>query len=83
MAIGLPFLLIKPATGNGHGPADDTALSGFKGGETVILPLYLTGALQREISPQIQVLSTLVRLASVVRLAQASPPRGDDGGSRH
>jgi len=39
MAIGLPFLLIKPATGNGHGAADDTAVSSFTAGETVTLPL--------------------------------------------
>jgi ABC-type spermidine/putrescine transport system permease subunit II len=58
-------------------------VSSFTAGETVTLPLYLAGALQREISPQIQVLSTLVRLASVLRLAQPSPPRRDGGGSRH
>ena len=48
MAIGLPLLLKKPATGNGHGAADDTAVSSFPVGETVTLPLYLAGALQRE-----------------------------------
>jgi hypothetical protein len=29
----------KPATGNGHGAADDTAVSSFTAGETVTLPL--------------------------------------------
>jgi hypothetical protein len=48
MVISLPLLLKKPATGNGHGAADDTAVSSFTAGETVTLPPYLTGALQRE-----------------------------------
>jgi len=47
----------------------------------VTLPLYLAGAFQREISPQIQVLSTLVLLASVLLLALASPPRGETRGN--
>jgi len=54
-------------------------VSSFTAGETVTLPLYLAGAFQREISPQIQVLSTLVLLASALLLALASPPRGDNG----
>ena len=51
-------------------------MSSFTAGETVTLPLYLAGALQREISPQIQVLSTLVRLASVLLLASPRRPAG-------
>jgi ABC-type spermidine/putrescine transport system permease subunit II len=39
----------------------------------VTLPLYLAGAFQREISPQIQVLSTLVLLVSGVLLVLATP----------
>jgi len=58
---------------------DDYVVSSFTAGETVTLPLYLAGAYQREISPQIQVLSTLVLLASVLLLALASPPRSDHG----
>jgi spermidine/putrescine transport system permease protein len=58
---------------------DDDVVSSFTAGETVTLPLYLAGAFQREISPQIQVLSTLVLLASTLLLALASPPRSDNG----
>jgi spermidine/putrescine transport system permease protein len=56
----------------------DDVVSSFTAGETVTLPLDLAGAFQREISPQIQVLSTLVLLASALLLALASPPRGDN-----
>jgi ABC-type spermidine/putrescine transport system permease subunit II len=35
----------------------------------VTLPLYIAGAFQREIAPQIQVLSTLVLLVSAALLA--------------
>ncbi|MCX5955180.1 MAG: ABC transporter permease [Cyanobacteria bacterium] len=55
---------------------DDYVISSFTAGETVILPLYLAGAFQREISPQIQVLSTLVLLVSVAALLLASPRKG-------
>lgn len=48
---------------------DDYVISSFMAGETVTLPLYLAGAFQREISPQIQVLSTLVLLVSAALLA--------------
>ncbi|MFM9073653.1 MAG: ABC transporter permease subunit, partial [Cyanobium sp.] len=48
---------------------DDVVISSFIAGETVTLPLYLAGAFQREISPQIQVLSTLVLLVSAGLLA--------------
>jgi spermidine/putrescine transport system permease protein len=54
---------------------DDYVVSSFTAGETITLPLYLAGAFQREISPQIQVLSTLVLLVSVVVLVLATPPR--------
>lgn len=53
---------------------DDYVISSFTAGETVTLPLYLAGAFQREISPQIQVLSSLVLLVSAVLLVLASPP---------
>jgi spermidine/putrescine transport system permease protein len=52
---------------------DDYVISSFTAGETVTLPLYLAGAFQREISPQIQVLSTLVLLVSGVLLTLATP----------
>jgi spermidine/putrescine transport system permease protein len=52
---------------------DDYVISSFTAGETVTLPLYLAGAFQREISPQIQVLSTLVLVVSAVALLLASP----------
>ncbi|MEI6616356.1 MAG: ABC transporter permease subunit, partial [Cyanobium sp. ELA507] len=55
---------------------DDYVISSFTAGETVTLPLYLAGAFQREISPQIQVLSTLVMLVSMAALLLASPREG-------
>ncbi|MFY8148153.1 MAG: ABC transporter permease [Prochlorococcaceae cyanobacterium] len=55
---------------------DDYVISSFTAGETVTLPLYLAGAFQREISPQIQVLSTLVLLVSAALLVLASQPQG-------
>lgn len=51
---------------------DDSVISRFTASETVTLPLYLAGAFQREISPQIQVLSTLVLLVSAAALVLAS-----------
>lgn len=48
---------------------DDYVISSFTAGELVTLPLYIAGAFQREISPQIQVLSTLVLLVSAALLA--------------
>ncbi len=54
---------------------DDYVVSSFTAGEIVTLPLYLAGAFQREISPQIQVLSTLVLLVSAALLVLASPSR--------
>ncbi|MFO7628251.1 MAG: ABC transporter permease subunit [Prochlorococcaceae cyanobacterium] len=54
---------------------DDYVISSFTAGETVTLPLYLAGAFQREISPQIQVLTTLVLLLSAALLLLATPPR--------
>lgn len=48
---------------------DDYVISSFTAGETVTLPLYLAGAFQREISPQIQVLSTVVLLVSALLLS--------------
>lgn len=43
---------------------DDTIISLFTAGDTITLPLYIAGAFQREISPQIHVLATLVFLVS-------------------
>jgi len=48
---------------------DDFVVSSFTAGDLVTLPLYIAGAFQREISPQIQVLSTLVLLVSASLLA--------------
>ena len=48
---------------------DDYVVSLFSAGEVVTLPLYIAGAFQREISPQIQVLSSLVLLVSAALLA--------------
>jgi spermidine/putrescine transport system permease protein len=47
---------------------DDYVVSSFTAGELVTLPLYIAGAFQREISPQIQVLSSLVLLVSAALL---------------
>ncbi len=54
---------------------DDYVISSFTAGELVTLPLYLAGAFQREISPQIQVLSTLVLLVSAALLMLSTPRR--------
>jgi spermidine/putrescine transport system permease protein len=54
---------------------DDYVISSFTAGETLTLPLYLAGAFQREISPRIQVLSTLVLLVSAALLLLATPRR--------
>jgi spermidine/putrescine transport system permease protein len=48
---------------------DDTIISLFTAGDTVTLPLYIAGAFQREISPQIHVLASLVFLVSTGLLA--------------
>ncbi|MFM7312551.1 MAG: ABC transporter permease [Cyanobium sp.] len=48
---------------------DDYVISTFNAGVVVTLPLYIAGAFQREISPQIQVLSSLVLLISAALLA--------------
>lgn len=48
---------------------DDYVISSFTSGELVTLPQYIAGAFQREISPQIQVLSSLVLLVSAALMA--------------
>jgi spermidine/putrescine transport system permease protein len=48
---------------------DDYVISSFTAGETITFPLYIAGAFQREISPQIHVLATLVLIGSVALLA--------------
>lgn len=48
---------------------DDFVVSSFTAGELVTLPLYIAGAFQREISPQIQVLSSGVLLISATLMA--------------
>jgi spermidine/putrescine transport system permease protein len=47
---------------------DDYVVSLFTAGETVTLPIYIAGAFQREISPQINVLATMVLVASLALL---------------
>ena len=47
---------------------DDVLLSNFSAGSVVTFPLWVAGAFQREISPQIHVLSTLVLLLSLSAL---------------
>lgn len=62
---------------------DDYVISSFTAGETVTLPLYLAGAFQRGIAPQIQVLSTLVLLVSTGLVAfglRRPPATGSQGG---
>lgn len=54
---------------------DDYVISSFSAGETVTLPLCLAGAFQREISPQIQVVSTAVLVVSAGLLLLATPAR--------
>jgi spermidine/putrescine transport system permease protein len=51
---------------------DDVIVSSFTAGEAVTFPLYIAGAFQREISPQIHVLATVVLVASVAMLAAGS-----------
>jgi spermidine/putrescine transport system permease protein len=51
---------------------DDYVVSLFTAGSTVTLPLHIAGAFQREISPRIHVLSSLVLLTSVALLAASS-----------
>ncbi|MEB3200089.1 MAG: ABC transporter permease [Synechococcaceae cyanobacterium] len=62
---------------------DDVIVAQFTAGRTVTLPLYIAGAFQREISPQIHVLATLVLLISVglLGLANGVVSRGDTGPS--
>jgi spermidine/putrescine transport system permease protein len=60
---------------------DDYVISSFTAGETVTLPLYLAGAFQREIAPQIQVLSTLVLVVTGGLLVLATP-LGQGSGQR-
>ena len=48
---------------------DDYIITAFTAGETITFPLYIAGAFQREISPQIHVLATLVLLVSVALMA--------------
>ncbi|QPN67530.1 hypothetical protein [Synechococcus sp. CBW1006] len=50
-------------------------MSSFTTVETMTLPLYLAGAFQRQIPPQIQVLSTVVLLVSAALLVLATPSR--------
>jgi spermidine/putrescine transport system permease protein len=60
---------------------DDYIISVFTAGSTVTFPLYIAAAFQREISPQIHVLATLVLVSSVAllalttRLGRGSAPR--------
>lgn len=51
---------------------DDFVITLFNSGNEVTFPLYIYGSTQRAIPPQIQVLSTMVLLVSVVLLASGS-----------
>jgi spermidine/putrescine transport system permease protein len=51
---------------------DDFVITLFNSGSEVTFPLYIFGATQRAIPPQIQVLSTMVLLVSVLLLASGS-----------
>lgn len=51
---------------------DDFVITLFNSGNEVTFPLYIFGSTQRAIPPQIQVLSTMVLLVSVVLLASGS-----------
>ena len=57
---------------------DDYIITAFTAGETITFPLYIAGAFQREISPQIHVLATLVLLVSVALLGLAVGRDEDD-----
>jgi spermidine/putrescine transport system permease protein len=59
---------------------DDYVVALFTGGSTVTFPLYIAGSLQREIPPQIHVLSTLVLLLSLGLLALSL--RGGSGSAK-
>jgi spermidine/putrescine transport system permease protein len=48
---------------------DDYVVTLFTGGATLTFPLYIAGSFQREIPPQIHVLSTLVLALSLALLA--------------
>ncbi|MGQ0826230.1 MAG: ABC transporter permease [Actinomycetota bacterium] len=47
---------------------DDFIITSFTSGQTVTFPLRIAGAFQREISPQVNVLATMILLASVTLL---------------
>ena len=47
---------------------DDFIITTFNAGDNVTFPLYIFGARQRAIPPQIQVLSTMILLVSVLLL---------------
>ncbi|MCT0200156.1 ABC transporter permease subunit [Synechococcus sp. CS-1325] len=44
---------------------DDYIISAFTAGQVIVFPLYIAGAFQREISPQIHVMATMVLLVSI------------------
>lgn len=47
---------------------DDVLITSFTAGSVITFPLWISGAMQRQISPQIHVLSTLVLLLSLLAL---------------
>lgn len=47
---------------------DDVLITSFTAGSVITFPLWISGAIQRQISPQIHVLSTLVLLLSLLAL---------------
>ena len=48
---------------------DDVLITSFTAGSVVTFPLWISGAIQRQISPQIHVLSTLVLIVSLLALS--------------
>jgi spermidine/putrescine transport system permease protein len=72
---------------------DDFVISNFNSGTTVTFPLYIFGAAQRGIPPQVNVLATMLFLLTIVamvvtvvqqrraeKLAQVRPDQEDDAG---
>jgi spermidine/putrescine transport system permease protein len=78
--LGAPPLLLAAVLLSFSLSFDDYVVALFTGGSTVTFPLYIAGSLQREIPPQIHVLSTLVLLLSLGLLALSL--RGGSGSAK-
>lgn len=59
---------------------DDYIITRFTAGQTVSFPLQIAGAFQREISPQINVLASMILFASVALLAASTLIRRREAG---